>query len=696
MKRSQPFLAALVALGLLLAGAPLRPLAAAPERTPVAAVPALTPVAAAPTPLTNLAHLDFLGDTVTPPIQAGHSTYRLAEEPSLGVLWTYAEPQADGTYRRLGGGTYHPETNTYGQGAFNTDDLTRAAVVYIRHWRQFDDAHSRLAAYQLLRTVAYMQTVTDDARRGNFILWMQPDGTLNPSADPKELPDPSDSGPAFWLARSIWALGEGYEAFRRADPAFATFLRGRLGLALDALDREVLVHYGSHRLLDGARVPAWLIVDGADATSEAIYGLSAFVRARPADARARRDLKRLADGVAEMALSRGPGTWPFGAILPFAGSRSLWHAWGDQMAGALATAGSVLHARRFVASAVAETARFTPRLLAQGGADQGWLPAPAERAQIAYGADATLQNLLRTADASGRDGFRKLAAIQAAWYFGNNRAGVAMYDPATGRTFDGLEADGRINRNSGAESTIHGLLSMLALDARPNVAAAATARNTRMEDQTWTLLEAEAGTISGNAQVITPPSAWTGESLWSGGQYVELGRGGRVTVEATLPEAGRYRLLPVFDRQEAPLRSIGTRHRFDERSLGTLWHGGAGAPGISPTSGYLDIGNVGSGRSMPAGPVAIESAYVGDGRPVRLDAMLLQPEIERLLLAGDDGRQGLLRSWATKRRLATVDAGSGLTAYAYDADGRLVESVSGSGRLRVPVEPFGFTYLIGG
>ena len=44
---------------------------------------------------------------------------------------------------------------------------------------------------------------------------------------------------------------------------------------------------------------------------------------------------------------------------------------------------------------------FTPHLLAQGGADQGWLPAPAERAQIAYGADATLQNLLRTADASG-------------------------------------------------------------------------------------------------------------------------------------------------------------------------------------------------------------------------------------------------------------------------------------------------------
>jgi YD repeat-containing protein len=655
-----------------------------------------TPVRAAPTPLTNLAHLDFLRDDVTPPTQAGHTTYRLADEPSLRVLWTYAEPQADGSYRPLGGGTYHPDTDTYGQGAFNTDDLTRAAVVYLRHWRQFGDDHSRVAAYGLLRSVTYMQTMTGDSRLGNFVLWMQPDGTLNPSADPRELPDPSDSDASYWLARSIWALGEGYEAFRDADPAFAAFLRGRLELALDALDREVLVRYGSHRLFDGANIPAWLIVDGADASSEAVYGLSAYVRADPGNARARLDLERLGDGLAEMELSDSAATWPFAAILPYAGSRSLWHAWGDQMAGALATAGSALGEERFTSVAVTEVARFTPHLLVQGGADQGWLPAPAELAQIAYGADATLQNLLRTADATGLDGFRQLAAIQAAWYFGNNRSGVQMYDPATGRTFDGLEADHRINHNSGAESTIHGLLSMLALDAHPDVAAAATSRNTRIGQVSWSLVQAESGTLKGKATVVTPASAWTGESLWSGGRYVELGPGGRVTVSATLPETGRYRLLPVFDRQEAPLQSIGTRHRFNEVPLGTQWNGGAGAQGVSPTSGYLDIGNVGTTREFDAGRVAIESAYVGDGAPARLDALLVQPEIERLLLSGAGGQQGLLRSWATQRRVTSVDAGTGgSTAYAYDADGRLVETVSGTGTLAIPVEPYGFTYLRG-
>ena len=186
--------------------------------------------AANPAPLTNLAHLDFLGDRVDPPDQAGHTTWRLDQEPEIGVLWTYAEPQPDGSYRRLGGGTYDPATNTWGQGAFNADDMTRAAVVYLRHWRQFGDQDSRDQAYQLLRGVTYLQT-SSGPDAGNVVLWMQPDGTLNPSPTPTEEPDPSDSGPSYWLARTIWALGEGYAAFRGADPAFAGFLRERLELS---------------------------------------------------------------------------------------------------------------------------------------------------------------------------------------------------------------------------------------------------------------------------------------------------------------------------------------------------------------------------------------------------------------------------------------------------------------------------------
>lgn len=374
----------------------------------------------------NLSHLDYLGDEVTPPATPNHSTYGSGP---LGVLWTYADRRADGTYARIGGGPYDAATDTYAQGAFNADDLARAAVVYLRHYRAHRDAHSRSAAYGLLRGLTYLQT-TSGANAGNVVLWMQPDGTLNPSAEPVELPDPSDSGPSYWLARTVWALGEGYETFERVDPAFARFLRTRMELALDALDRQVLVKYGTWNIVDGRRVPAWLIVAGADATAEAVLGLSAYVRAGAGAARARRSLARFAEAIAAMDAG-GIREWPFRALLPWGESISNWHAWGAQMPSALAEASTTLHNPRLLTPAIGDTAGFTPLLLTAGGPDNGWLPAPIDRTQIAYGVDARLQGLLGVASAGNRPGLRQVAAFVAAWYFGANHAGEPAYDVAT-------------------------------------------------------------------------------------------------------------------------------------------------------------------------------------------------------------------------------------------------------------------------
>jgi hypothetical protein len=54
------------------------------------------------------------------------------------------------------------------------------------------------------------------------------------------------------------------------------------------------------------------------------------------------------------------------------------------------------------------------------------------------------------------------AADRAArWFLGANDVGVALYDPGTGATYDGLEPAG-VNRNRGAESTLSGLEALLA------------------------------------------------------------------------------------------------------------------------------------------------------------------------------------------------------------------------------------------
>jgi len=603
--------------------------------------------------LSNLAHLNFLRASVTPPPTPGHATYGSGP---VGVLWTYADRQADGSYKRIGGGTYDPVTDTYGQGAYNADDISRAAVAYLRHWTQFHEAPSLDAARGLLRALAFLQSPN-----GNVVLWMQPDGTLNPSAIPVELPDPSDSGPSYWLARTVWALGEGYAVFRHTDQAFASFLRDRLELAIAALERQVLVRYGQYNIVDGRRLPAWRIVDGADATSEAVLGLAAYVRAG-GSAPARRALARFARGVAEMSAG-STREWPFRALLPWGESISDWHAWGAQMPSALAAASTALGSGELLNPAIGDCAGFTPLLLTSGGPDNGWLPVPIDRTQIAYGVDARLQALL----AVGRPGPKHLAAFVAAWYFGANRAGQPMYDAGTGRTYDGISGDGVVNRNSGAESTIHGQLSMLALDAHHDVA--------RLSG-TWShdglqVLEAETA-IGGT--VVTPPSAWTGESQWSNGSSLSVDG----TATWTIPPSAQPRLvLPVVNLHDTPTPAR-TTWTSGPHLLGTLTHI-CGPQGVSAAPGALQPLTL--DHPLPTDATTLTVASTGTAE---LDAVLLLPTISTLRI----GTATLLVSVDSVPRVADVP---GKRYFSYDSRGELV---AGGGGYRALVVPGGFTVVL--
>jgi hypothetical protein len=599
--------------------------------------------------LSNLAHLDFLRTSVTPPAAPGHTT---SGTGPVGVLWTYADRQSDGSYKRIGGGTYDAVTNTYGQGAFNADDIARTAVVYLRHWRQFGERTSMVAARDLLRALTYLQSPN-----GNVVLWMQPDGTLNPSADPVELPDPSDSGPSYWLARTVWALGEGYAAFRTADRGFADFLQARMELAIAALERQVLTRYGEWNIVDGRRVPAWLIVNGADATSEAVLGLSAYVRAG-GSTRARKALTQFAEGIAAMSAGSSR-VWPFRALLPWGESISDWHAWGAQMPSALAAASSALGSHRLLTPAIGDTAGFTPLLMTAGGPDNGWLPAPIDRTQIAYGVDARLQGLL----AVGLPGLKQVAAFVAAWYFGANRAGVATYDQATGRMYDGVSGDGVVNRNSGAESTIHGQLSMLALDANPDVLRL-------IGHPTYDGLQVVEAESAVGGEVVTPASAWTGESQWSNGAYLSLS----ASASWTLPPSIQPRLvLPIINLIDtsSPAR---TTWRSGSRTLGTITHV-TGPQGISGAPGALQP--VTLPTPLPAGATTLTATAHGSAE---IDALLLIPAISTLRL----GNATLFTSVDSHPRRVKVRG----RAYSYTALGELHSRDA-------VVQPGGFTVVLG-
>ncbi|WP_382308730.1 hypothetical protein [Herbiconiux sp. UC225_62] len=686
---------------------------------------ASSPASASPSAagaLTNTAHLDFLLDEVSPAAVPGHSSYRLDTEPALTLPWTYADARDGGTFERVGGGPLDPATGDYGQGAFNSDDVARTAVVYLRHWQQTGDDASRQKAYEVLRALAYFQT-TEGPDAGNVVLWMQPDGELNPSAEPVELPDPSDSAESYWLARSLWALGEGFAAFRDVDPEFAAFLQERLQLGVAAVDREVLDAYGQYAVADGVSVPAWLIVDGADATAEAVLGLAAYTAAAPDDTAVRDSLAKLAEGVAAMARTttdpNGPGagarsgesadgsaaseatsdetdaadgdhaaagsftasgarhgsggaagSWPYGAILPWAESRSMWHAWSSQMSGALARASVALDDDTLLQPAVTESARFAPTLLTAGGPDNAWYPSPTERVQLAYGADSRLQNLLATSEAAGLPGLADLAGIQAAWFFGLNPAATPMYDPATGVTYDGIQPDGSINRNSGAESTIHGLLSMLALDAHPSVSAIAQSLTTLDARDGLRVVEAEAAT-STTGTVVTPESTWTEESSWSG-SYLALTKGQKATFTLGASGAGGAQIVEpvVWNVEDGTARTPKSLWRSGSLPLGVL-SSSVGEQGITAASGALLPQRL--WLPVPASRDSVEvRALAGE---VDVDALLVRPVVGTLSASGaapGASAQLAQNNLGLPQRVTLGAASLTQTLRSYDASGALV------------------------
>jgi len=642
-------------------------------------------------PLTNLAHLNWLLGTVPLLPVAGHSTYQQASQPTAQAPWVYANYNSYDNYTHVGGG--NPSAGPggvtyYGQGAYDADDIARTAVVYLRDWRQTGSAASRAHAFQTLRSLTYLQTTTGP-HAGNVVLWQQSDGTLNPAVA-GDTPNPSDSAESYWLSRTVWALGEGYADFKNTDPAFASFLADRLHLAVASLNRQSLAKYGTYDVATGVKVPAWLINSGADASGEAVLGLAAYHRAAPGDAVVTTALTRLSQGVALMS-SGSVNQWPFGAILPWTQSRTFWHAWGGMAPAALATASSALGRPDLLTAAVKDMAQFTPQLLAAGGPVNQWTPTPND-SQIAYGVDCRVEGLVATAKAANAPGLLHLAAVTAAWFFGANPSGKPAYNPATGDAIDGIDpVTGNVNLNSGAESTIHTLLTMEALDANPALKAEALGINKTVGVNGLSVVDANSGTITGNGSLVTPASTWTGAAQWSSSSYVALNAGASVSIPVAPSDQARN-LYPVVNQGVAPAGS--TVWTAGNVQLGSTPNGGAGATGIAAAPGKLFPFTL--ARTLPAGATAVVGTSNG---AAAVDSLLIQPLISTVAVTGPAGDSTLYISSTTTTSTRTIDVPKGfvLEQRAFDSTGKPF-AVAGDGFVfghsnRVTIAAGGFTVV---
>jgi multiple sugar transport system substrate-binding protein len=372
----------------------------------------------------RLDHLRHLGFDVTVAGRPARAVALYAEAPDYQPI---GSPARDGF-----------------EGLAAVDDAARAAIVYLRHFERSVDPVSKREALGLLAFIVSMEQGD-----GEFLNFVHEDGT------PNRMAPTSRKSFSYWAARALWAMGEAVRVLGPDDPD-VELLRPIIERALARLAREV----ETGRLVGGS----------STATAEALLGVLALHRGEP-----RPERVDLASRTAELLLplARGdPETPPWGAHIDPA--EGLWHAWGARTVQALALAGSVLERPDLVMAAQREADQLWVRFLLAGevpavvSADGRVDPFP----QIAYGVSPVVEGYLALAEATGEPRYGVLAGLTAGWFLGANRPGTAMYDSATGRTFDGLRGPSaeQLNRNSGAESTIEALLALGSVATHPEAA----------------------------------------------------------------------------------------------------------------------------------------------------------------------------------------------------------------------------------
>jgi hypothetical protein len=229
--------------------------------------------------------------------------------------------------------------------------------------------------------------------------------------------------------------------------------------------------------VSGISVPQWLPAgSGSDQTSPLILGLIPYCTVNN-DPAMMAYLKKLADGVAMMEVGSGDSL-PYDCILSW---QNTWHAYGSDQAYALLKAGQFFKDTAYTAKGLAFVDHFVSWLLTNGmqtsfvvaySGGQYQMGSLSTYAQIAYAIRPLVFAAVEAYTETGNAKYADMAGHLAAWFFGNNAAGIPMYSTSTGVCYDGLTSSTSANQNSGAESTIEALLTMEIVEKNPAVLSA--------------------------------------------------------------------------------------------------------------------------------------------------------------------------------------------------------------------------------
>lgn len=384
--------------------------------------------------LVNTSHLDHLYEENS------------VDGKELGIVHIYCE---------------YPDYKLVGdsdEGIACVDDVARAAVFYMNYSKQYNDLPARHKAAKLIEFVLHMQS--ENGFFNNFIF---PDYSINKTHQN------SVALANWWCWRALWSLTEAYSFFEPLDKEFS----GRIQQAIEKTICATKKHFQYEKTfvdLSGFKRPVWLPNQYAsDQAALIVIALCKYNYLFKNDS-----VLNLINDFCEGIMLMQEGNrkeFPFYAFMSW---ENLWHGWGNSQAYSLLYAYEITGNKKYYDASLNEIKHFYRYLLRKKffnefslKRENGKTVLESEKkfSQIAYAIRPMVYASLKAAKLTNDKTYSVLAAEIAAWFFGNNPAKAKMYSEQTGISYDGIISEKEVNKNSGAESTIEALLTLLSIES---------------------------------------------------------------------------------------------------------------------------------------------------------------------------------------------------------------------------------------
>ncbi|GAB5552065.1 MAG: hypothetical protein Sapg2KO_16560 [Saprospiraceae bacterium] len=339
------------------------------------------------------------------------------------------------------------------------DDVARSIVLLTEYYQKIDpDEQILVQIKKMMQFVLHMQN--ENGYFNNFI-WHDLSINTTYQTTVAEL--------NWWSLRAFWALEKALPLIK-ADTTLQKKSTKAIERLLQNIERDLPLDNRITEQVEGLTVPTWLPqrYAGDQAAILALSLLGHYERTQ--DEQVLPKIEALAEGI--LLLQKGDAKqFPHFAFMSW---KNLWHAWGNSQSYVLLKIGKTLNKPVYIEAALRELDHFYPYLLENGFAEAFWVQQTKEQSSelkrnpfphIAYGVRPMVWAALEAYKITNEEKYLALAQELGAWFSKDNAAQIPMYDPASGRCFDGILSPSDVNQNSGAESTIECLLTLIRLQA---------------------------------------------------------------------------------------------------------------------------------------------------------------------------------------------------------------------------------------